>query len=299
VKVDILQMYQIIPPPPVGMEEAVARAECGFNGRVTSCDVSAYFASAEQSFREVDERLALALARSQPGANPMANMDPAELQRRIAAMSQAEQIQFAMEMSRQSAPPMSEAMAPTAETPAVQKAWREATRLVEVTGAEAVDIGAGGFTPLSATADRLLEALREKHRQIERETSEAASRVPVSANPSGAEIDAYVAAVNAIYHAGMGRHLAAELEYQTALQPAWRQELNRQRERYANFQALYAAIEYGDAVKSRLIKHQLMTVQQTMLGASGNLLNVSREASESGAEMRERQVALKERLGRG
>lgn len=276
VKVDVLQLYGDLPKPPTSVQEAHARAACV---RERFCTVTAFFDPFEQKLGKLNEQLEMAFVGfSQPAANPLANADPEELRARIAAMTQQEQIAFAMELSGMTAT----ALVP--EPPAIQAAVDEVWKVREAIGDEAVAMVEGRYRGFDEEA--LLAEVRRKHAEIEGwQAAEWAKLVEPSPSASAAAHQAHNAAWHRIRDEAMERQIAAEHEYQQALQEQWVRELNRLRDRYSPFQGKLAAADYGEAAKNKRTKEDFTTMQTGMLSALGPLLEASRRATKSGADL--------------
>jgi hypothetical protein len=269
VPVDILSLYDLIPAPPSTPDEAYERAGCTVGA---GCDADRAYEQASARFAEVAQQIdiALAAAAPRPGGDPLQGMTPQEMQAKLATMSREEQIAFAMAMSRQQAGAM-----PTLkpEPPAVQEAVALLRRLQEELGRESM---AGGG-PFEREVARLQADLERKQNEI---GAWAASDQFKDANglpgPEWHRVQLEAA----------DQHLAAEAEYDQALQVLYREELSRLKDRYAPFQRALAAIGYGTDAVNAQTRFELIGMQQGMLRAAAPLARISRSATSSGAQRR-------------
>ncbi|HUH12529.1 MAG TPA: hypothetical protein VMK65_05445 [Longimicrobiales bacterium] len=276
VKVDVLQLYGDVPKPPTSVQEAHARAACE---RERSCTVAAFYDPFEEKLGKLNQQLQMAVAGfSQPATHPLANVDPAELRARIASMTQAEQIAFAKELSGMTAT----ALVP--EPPLIQAALDEVWEVREAIGDEGIAIVEGRYKGFHEEA--LLEEVRRKRAEIEGwEVAEKAKLVEPSPSASAGAHQAHNAAWYRIRDEAMERQIAAEHAYQQALQDQWVRELNRLRDRFAPFQGKLAAADYGEAAQNKRTKEDFTGMQTAMLSALGPLLEASRRATQSGADL--------------
>ena len=276
VRVDILSLYGSIPRPPGAVEEAYGRAHCEVR---QGCSAEEHYAPTEKSLGELNMKLQqLSAALQQAPSHPLANVDPEELERKLAAMSQAEQIRFAQQLANAEM-----AGAETVvESPAVQAVMREAAAVREAIGRDAIARGGEStFQP-----DALAAALREELGRIDVEVAAKRAAVPQpdDQGPSAAII-AYERQISAIEQDGMRQRLDAQAEYHRAVADAWHRHLAATRDRFARLQSLLPGIRYGQAARGNTARLDIVNVQLLMLGVANDLLLASRRATESGAQM--------------
>ncbi|HEX2168051.1 MAG TPA: hypothetical protein VHG09_12530, partial [Longimicrobiales bacterium] len=253
VPVDVLALHGQVPPPPSSPQEAYERAGCGQEG---GCDAGRVFGPIEERFTAISHRLDAAQIawsqRAQP-SNAMQNMSQAELlelQKKLAAMSQAEQIEFATQLSRS----QGAALAP--EPPSVRAALDAARVMAEQLNALAI----------SQRRETFLEVFTRLRAESEREHGVASAyatddRWKDAVGLPGPEWEQ--AQIKA-----MEMHIIAENEYLDELRNAMNEEAARQNALFADFQKKLAASRYGAEAVNAMSRSQLLAAQQTILEAA-------------------------------
>lgn len=275
VPIDILGLYDRIPPPPTNVQEAYERAGCTLEG---GCAADKAYRHIAQELAEVAQGLDMALAAaSRPPGDPLQGMSPAELQQKLQSMSQEEQIRYAMELSQRQATAANAAR--RSEPPAVQAALAEARKIQEQVGQDAINGGAY-FTDIVA---RL-----QAERQRQRAEAEPLLKAPNLKDAQGLPTDAYWQAqadAQIVY-------IAAEQQYEQALAVAMREEITRLKARFGAFQQSLVAIRYGADAVNGSTRSTLLGIQQRMLRAARPLMDASRLATAYGAELRKEQLEM-------
>jgi len=272
IKVNIIELYDKVPAPPPDVKAARARAECTGEGVTLNCNTEKFFKPTEESTDALSRRFGdLGMALAQPQADAMKKVDPEEMNKKLASMTQEEQIAYAMEMSKQMG--LTKALQPEPE--AVQAALEECNVLNQAIAADAQNI-------MEITKKKM--ALREqrdmKHQEISEWEAAEAKRIPlVDGGEAGKFHDpklSYILRVKA-----MDRHIVAENEYLKALPAQWNDQLKSEKTRYSPLQGKLVTIHYGEDAKNVESKQRLVEGQSELLGPIGELMSVSKEATDS------------------
>lgn len=278
VPIDVLGLYGQVPTPPSTVLEAHGRAACANGG----CDISSVYGHVEAELTEVARQIELALTKAayqaQPAASPaaisMQNMTEAEraaLQQRVAAMSPEEQMAFAMEMSRQSS---SGAVALQPEPAEVQAALDAVVALQQEAGHAATT---GSLTPFKDRLTQLQTDAQRSHDEIDAVTvTKVQATIGADGVPGPERASILVDA--------MEQHIAIEDDYLQAFLIAFRQDVARQRARFAEFQEKLEAAGYGADARNAKTRQDLLTGQKMMLDGAIRLFGASRTATARGAE---------------
>lgn len=269
VRVNILDLYDQLPPPPATVQEAHALADCAVQ---PGCSVRQFEEKLADITRQVE--ILLAALSLQPGVNPMQNLNPEELQRKLLSMSREEQIKLAMEMSRQAVVPIVPEPAP------VGAAVDEMVKIQEQVGNE------GGFAWIANKEAELRKELERKHREVAQWEKGERDRI-LKEDVAGGREEWHAVAVTAVE-----RYIAAEQGYQQALQSVWREEITREKARFAAFQQRFAAIRHGQDAVNTSTTYNLVGVQQMMLTVAASFFDTSRRAAQSGATLWVRKLEL-------
>jgi hypothetical protein len=271
VKVNILDLYGQVPAPPKSVHEAYTRAHCEVNGDISRCDTKAFYKDINTKVNEIGGRIEKAnAALSQPTA-AMMSIDPQEIQKKMATMSEAEKMQFAMAMTKQMGLG-SKALAP--EPAAVQDAMEEYHTLNQLLAEEMQQAAA-----IAEKKGRLHSERSRKHREADEWVSAEIGKLPmISFGEYGRDHDPK--AVYTIKVKGMERHIAIENDYLRALQKQFSDLLAEQKSRYTPLQQKLAAISYGDDATNIETKRSLLGAQQLMMGPVQELLSFSENATD-------------------
>lgn len=280
VRVNIPDLYDNVPPPPATVQEAYNRAEC--EGVGEKCTTTRFFSGTHATLADLEAKFRSASAHlTQPVSPALASIDPAEVQRKMASMSQSEQVAYAMAMAKQ--------MSPGARVPEpeeVQSAVEEFNRLNQVSAAELQDPSTvmERWTRIAMERDR-------RHKEVDAWEAAEIQKLPfVDFSEAGKFRDAK--AMHAISMKAMQKHIDVQNEYLKALARKWRDALSANRKRYARYQGLLEAVGYGDAAKNNDTKQTLLLGQQLMSGPLQELLQVSEEATREAVDLWNRRITL-------
>jgi hypothetical protein len=102
VKVNIIAYYDQVPAPPPDVKAAYQRLTCVEENMSLQCSAEKFYQPIVSDLAGIKQQLEqLNIALAMPVSSGMQNMNPEEIQKKMAAMTQEEQMQFAMEMSQQ------------------------------------------------------------------------------------------------------------------------------------------------------------------------------------------------------
>jgi hypothetical protein len=272
IKVNIIELYDKIPAPPADVKAARARAECTGEGVTLNCTAEKFFKPTEESTEALARQFGeLGMALAQPQADAMRKVDPEEMKKKLESMTQEEQIAYAMEMSKQMG--LTKALEPEPE--AVQAALEECDALNLAIAGDAQNI-------MEITKKKM--ALREqrdrKHQEISEWEAAEAKKIPlVDGGEAGKFPDPKLS--YSLRVKTMDKHIAAENEYLKALPAEWNDHLKSEKARYSPLQGKLVAIHYGEDAKNVETKQKLVNGQSQLLGPIGELMSVSKEATDS------------------
>lgn len=268
VNVDILAFMNQVPAPPADVNEAFSRMNCTGESSMRRCDIDAFYQPIIAKLSPVRtqiEQLNIALA--MPSASGMQAMDPAEIQKKLAAMTLEEQMAFAMQMSTPGA------MVPESD------AVNEALALNSELGA---NIGLAMSNPDGVVQKRvrLIMDRDAKHSEINNWAASEIQKLPlISFGEAGRGHDP--AAVYAIQVAAMDKHIALENAYLQSLQSFWQECNSEYLHRYSPFAQQLAAIDYGNDAANQETKRILVGGQSMLFGPVDDLITFSRDVTES------------------
>ncbi|MBX2991516.1 MAG: hypothetical protein KF749_10165 [Bacteroidetes bacterium] len=267
VKVNLLDLYGQVPSPPKSVQEAYSRAKCTVNGDNYFCDTKEFYRRINEKINKIGEQVERTnVALTVPGTPAMASVDPQVMERKMASMSQAEKVQYAMAVMQQmNLGP--KALAP--ESDEVQKAVEEYSRLAGDTQ---------GFAERVARKGQIDVDRDRKHREVNAWAEAEIGKLPyVDFSEAGRFKDQRK--VHAIHVKAMEKHIAVENEYLDVFRKYWNDVLLAYTARYTTLQQNLAAINYGEDAKNIETKRHLIGAMQLMMGPASELLVLSGDAT--------------------
>ncbi len=283
VKVNIIELYDKVPGPPADVKAAFARAECTGEGVMLNCNTEKFFKPTEQKVDEITERISkVGKVLAQPTVDAMKKVDPEEVKRKLASMSPAEKVKYAMEMNKQMG--FTKALAP--EPAAVNAALEEYQNLNQQLAADVQNI-----MEITKKKVALREQRDKKHQEIGEWEGAEAKKIPlVDGGEAGRFPDPKLS--HALRVKAMEKHIAAENEFLKALPKQWNDQLKSEKARYSPLQQKLAAVHYGEDAKNNETKSKLLTGQSMLLGPIIELVDVSKEATDSAVNWWRQKVAV-------
>lgn len=276
IKLNVLELYNRVPAPPASVAEAFARHECKEENMALRCNAEKIYKAIEEEQRMLGEQFAklnLVLNAPMPGA--MQQMDAEAIQKKLATMSDAEKIQFAMAMSQQMG---FGAKALTPESEAVIAAQEEHANLSARVASDGQNYGVRyqQETELKLTRER-------KHKEVETWFETEHKKIPMVVFGEAGRFPEPKAEY-ALKQAALDRHFAVENEYLQGLSAHWPKEMAYLQELFGPFQEKLAAINYGEDAENLETKRLLVGGQILMLGSVEALVKLSRTATEEAAQ---------------
>lgn len=275
VKVNMVALADKVPAPPADVKAAYLRLVCTEVNMAQQCSADKFYQPATDELSAVKlqlEQLNMALA--MPVSSGMQDMNPEEIQTRLASMSPEEQMQFAMQMSEQMG---YGARALQPEPDEVIAAIEEHSQLGGQISAELMNPGEKFQKRMSLAMQR-----ENKHQEINAWFKTEYERLPqVSFGEAGRGPDPQAEYASKV--ASLEKHIAIENEYLQALQQFWPEYREHLKSQYIPFQQKLAAINYGEDVLNPEYKRILAGGQGLLLTPAENLLAFSREVTETAA----------------
>lgn len=285
VKVNVLEIAGKIPAPPKDVKDAFSRTtevkEAGIvNARR---ETGPFYKPAADKLAATEQQIGKAIeVLSKPQRDAAKEMDQKEMQKKFKSMSREEQMKYAMEMSKK----MGMGSRVVALEPKdVQAAQEECSNLNLAIGQDMQTFQAKAQAREKITQDR-----DAKHDEVQKWQGEQVAKLPQInyGEMSGPEPQAEYAVLTK----AMDKHLAVENDYLKAVQKEWKATWDKYNARYAPLQEKLARIHYGEDAKNPETKRQLLTGQSQMLSSTGELMELSRKATESAAEWWQRKLDL-------
>lgn len=283
-KMDIVPLADKIPAPPADVKAAYLRLECIEVNMAQQCSADKFYQPAVDELAPVKQKLEqLNAALAMPASAGMQNMTPEEMQKKMAAMTPEEQMQFAMEMAGQQTPKKMRL-----EPENVIAAIEEHSQL-------AMQISTELQTPHETFQKRIsLSRQREtKHQEINAWFGAEYNKLPlVSYGEAGRYPEPK--AEYALKVAALEKHIAADNEYLQALQQLWPEYREHLKAKYTPFEQKLAATNYGEDARNLTNKQILVGAQAMLLAPADELLSFSRDVTETAAKWWLQKLELEE-----
>lgn len=284
VKVNILELYDKIPAPPVDAKAAHARLVCVTENSAPRCDAEKFYQPINSELAALQQRVEKTLAAlAQPSVTAMQQMDPQEMQKKLEKMTPEEKMKFAMQMSQQ----LTGAQNIQPESEEVQAAIEEVNKVNSRANEDYIspDATAKKMTQLQSDYQR-------KHDEIRKWKDAEYEKVPQIPGGPGVGMIKEPKAMHAFNLNAIAKQLAAENEYLAALQKLWPEELKKRKAIYEPLQQALVTVEYGEAAVNTTFKQMFVQSQAAMLTTAANLIHLSRTASESAGRLWQEKLNL-------
>ena len=273
VKVNFVGLYDKVPPPPASAREAYARCEHApdhYEVVTAAKFYEPWKTKTDQYNRQLEE---VGKKLQQPMTDKMKSVDPDEVQKKMATMTQAEKIAYAMELNKKMG---LSGRTMVMEPPPVLAALEE---FQNVTASIAGDMQTAGHE--HAAQAKLQEEHKKKHEEIETWTRAEEAKLP---RVSGGEMDwPEPKAFHALMLKSADKLVALDNEYLAAAARRYRDELAKAKKRFSTLQQKLAAISYGQDAKNAESKTTCNSAEGMTLGPVGALVGLSLEATEHAA----------------
>ena len=273
VKVNILLYDDRVPPVPANAKEAFTR--CTLSDTRSSVDASPYYKALNDTVKALQDRFEKILKQLQePMTEAYKKIDAAEVQKKMAGMSQSEQMKYAMELNKQ----MGIGQKPmTPESPKVNAALKEAN----TTSMNAAKDYEGMKDELSAKVARQ-EKFEQQHRDIDTWETQQEEKLP---QVSGGEMSwPEPKAFRALKIQTADKHIAVANEYLKAMHDDFQKTYAKAKQQYGAFEEKLEAVNYGDDARNQQMKQILVSKQMGMLNPLGALLGTSKDATQEAAK---------------
>jgi hypothetical protein len=280
VKHDVFSILGDIPSPPATAKDAFSHVTVDATASPSSVSAEAYFAgvagrlkAAEDAYKAQEPAVRNAVP---PGMNPeMARMaqDP-EIKKKMKAMSKEERMKYAMSMMNSGAAPGVPTLKP--EPPEVQAAvseWHKVAAGIQTEFDRGVQI------QNAMNAER--EADQQAHDAIRAWEEKEISKLPQISSGETSAPDPV--ALKKVRMQAADRHIAIADKRLAAFAQEWKGQREHVRARYAAFYAKLIAADYAASSPNPSTQKILSDGQMMVLKDVATIMQISREACESGA----------------
>jgi hypothetical protein len=274
VKVNMLELYDKVPPPPADPKEAYARCDHGVNESPTVCNPDKFYQPIFDKSHQLTKRIEeTSMKLTEPLSEKAKNIDAEEVRKKMETMSQAEKIQYAMELNKQMDLGQK---AMTLEPPSVTAAIQEYSKVNSEAGRDMQKAGEE-----SRKNQQIQEERRQKHADIEEWTRKELEKIPQLS--TGEMSYPEPKAEHALLLKSAEKHCAVENEYLKSCKTQFQSEMDKAKKRYAALQQKMAAAGYGEEAKNLETKRMLIGAQALMLAPVEALAGMSRDATKEAA----------------
>lgn len=285
VKVNVLDIAGKIPTPPKDVQDAFSRTvevkEAG--NMITRRESVPFYKPVADKLEATNQQIEKAVeVLSKPQMDAAKEIDQKEMQKKFKSMSQEEQMKYAMEMSKKMG------MGPKVMSPESKDVMTAQEECQAINLAVGEDMQT--FQATYEARQKIVKDRDAKHSEIKAWQQEEVSKLPQInyGEMSGPEPKAEYAVLTK----AMEKHIAAENDYLKAVQKEWKTTWDKYNARYGPLQDKLARIRYGEDAKNPETKRILLTGQGQMVSGTGDLLELSRKATEGAAEWWQRKLDL-------
>ncbi len=283
IKVNMVELYDKVPPPPVDAKEAFARCEKVGEDNPTNCSPEKFYQPIVGKAQELTKQLeetSMKLVEPDKGSLTKANAE--EIQKKMETMSQEEKVKYAMELSNQMGLGQRKVVV---EPPSVTAFMQEYSKVSLETGKDMQKIGEESRKDQQMGEDRW-----NKHKDIDEWTRKEMDKIPEIS--TGEMSYREPKAEHALLLKSAEKHIALENEYLKWRRKQFQTELDKDKKRYISLQQKVAATGYGEEAKNLETKRMVISAQGILLGPVEGLTGMSRDATKEAADWYAKKLEL-------
>jgi hypothetical protein len=268
VKINLLEYFDKVPPPPTSAKLAYDKCDCNIPDRQEPCVADSLFRPLLDNLQQIQTDISMAA--NTPQGDMMKKMQDPEFQKKMEAMSEEERIQLAMQMSRS----MQMTPGPMKPEPkAVTDCLKEGGKLSEQNGNEAMGLN----VRIQAELKRQQE-LEAKHNAVDAWQEAEIKKLPVIHSGGEGDDGPDPKAVFAVQNNAYKKHLAIVDGELARIGKEWTEQRLKFIQRFTPYEKALEKIHYGADAKNTITKTSLSTGQTLMVGSISNLLAVSQKS---------------------
>jgi hypothetical protein len=268
VKINLLEYFDKVMPPPASAKEAYDKLGCNVPNRQEPCTADSIFEPLMADLEKI--QIDISMPPNTAQGDLMKKMQDPEFQKKMETMSEEEKMQLAMQMS-QSMQMTPGSMKP--EPKAVMDCLKEQGKLNEQNGNEAMSLN----TRIQAELKRQQE-LAVKHNAVDAWQEAEIKKLPVIHSGGEGDDGPDPRAVFAVQANAFKKHLAIVDGDLAQTGKSWLERRSKSIQRFTPYEKALEKIHYGADAKNTITKTNLSTGQTLMVGSISNLIAVSQKA---------------------
>jgi hypothetical protein len=281
VKVNLLEYFDKVPPPPASVKEAYDKCGCNIPNRQGDC-------SADSLFKPLTDKLGqIQLDISTPATGVqgdlMRKMQDPEFQKKMKTMSDDEKMKMAMEIQAENTAMMTGPMKP--EPRAVTAALKEMGKLNETNANDLQNLSVNMQVEM-----RHQQELEAKHTTVTEWARAEINKLPMIDQGGEAGGGPDPKAVHNLNISTFKKHFAIVEAELARTGKSWTEQRTNSKKLFTPYETSLEKIHYGDDAKNKITKTTLSTGQTLMIGSISNLISGSQKAHNDAANWYDRYV---------
>ncbi len=281
VKVNLLEYFDKVPPPPTTVKEAYEKCGCDTPNRQGDCTADSLFKSLTDYLGKVQLDIATPATGTQ--GDLMRKMQDPAFQEKMKTMTEDEKMKLAMEIQAENTAMVTGPMKP--EPRAVTVALQEMGKLNET--------NANDLQNLNVRVQAEMQHQQEieaKHNAVNDWESAEIKKLPII--NSGGESEGWPdpKAVYGVKINAFKKHFAIVEAELASTGKSWGEQRTKSKQLFTPYETSLEKIHYGDDAKNKITKTNLSSGQTLMIGSITNLILGSQKAYSDAASWYDRYV---------
>ncbi len=280
VKVNLLEYFDKVIPPPASAKEAYDKCGCNIPNREGDCKADSLFKGMTDYLGKVQMDIATS---NGPQADMMKKMQDPEFQKKMQSMSDDEKMKLAMEMQAANTAMVTGPMKP--EPRGVTAVLKEQGKLTET--------NANDLQNLNSNVQAEMQHQQEveaKHNAVNDWEAAEIKKLPIINSGGESEGGPDPKAVYSVSMNAFKKHFAIVEAELARTGKSWGEQRTKSKQLFTPYEQGLEKIHYGDDAKNKMTKSTLSSGQTLMIGSITNLIVGSQKAYEDAASWYDRYV---------
>ena len=281
VKVNLLEYFDKVLPPPATAKEAYEKCGCNIPDREGRCSADSLFKGLSNSLEKIQMEISSSGSGTQ--ADMMKKMQDPEFKKKMKKMSKEEKMKLAMEMQAANAATMGGPMRPEPEP--VMAVLREMGRLSEWNAKESQNVNMNAQAQIKHQQE-----IETKHNAVDEWESAEIKKLPIIHSEGEGDDGPDPKAVYAVKINAFKKHLAIVEEELKRSGGAWMESREKDKQTFGAYEKGLEKIHFGDDAKNQASKSNLAMGQTLIIGRVANLIGGSQSMYNDAAGWYDRYV---------
>ena len=281
VKVNLLEYFDKVLPPPTTVKEAYDKCGCNVPNRQGECTADSLFKSLMDDLGKLQMDIATPATGTQ--GDLMRKMQDPAFQEKMKTMSDDEKMKLAMEIQAENTAMVTGPMKP--EPQAVTAVFKEVGKLNETNAKDMENLN------VAVQADmQHQQEVEAKHNDVTEWERAEISKLPMINQGGEAGGGPDPKAVHNVNISAFKKHFAIVEAELARTGKSWGEQRMKSKQLFAPYEQGLERIHYGDDAKNKITKQTLSTGQTLMIGSISNLIGGSQKAYNEAAGWYDRYV---------